>query len=79
MACLAGLLLVFRPMDGARALLVLLGIAMLAEGILNLCVACSMIKIIRHQQPDVLDAEFARKEVKPCDFPKRSCAAASRS
>lgn len=51
MACLAGLLLVFRPMDGARALLVLLGIAMLAEGILNLCVACSMIKIIRHQQP----------------------------
>lgn len=32
MACLAGLLLVFRPMDGARALLVLLGIAMLAEG-----------------------------------------------
>lgn len=61
MACLAGLLLVFRPMDGARALLVLLGIAMLAEGILNLCVACSMIKIIRHQQPDVLDAEFYEK------------------
>ena len=60
-ACLAGLLLVFRPMDGARALLVLLGIAMLAEGILNLCVACSMIKIIRHQQPDVLDAEFYEK------------------
>ena len=49
MACLAGLLLV------------LLGIAMLAEGILNLCVACSMIKIIRHQQPDVLDAEFYEK------------------
>ena len=43
------------------ALLVLLGIAMLAEGILNLCVACSMIKIIRHQQPDVLDAEFYEK------------------
>ena len=61
MACLAGLLLVFRPMDGARALLILLGIAMLAEGILNLCVACSMIKIIRHQQPDVLDAEFYEK------------------
>ena len=60
-ACLAGLLLVFSPMDGARALLVLLGIAMLAEGILNLCVACSMIKIIRHQQPDVLDAEFYEK------------------
>ena len=48
-------------LDGARALLVLLGIAMLAEGILNLCVACSMIKIIRHQQPDVLDAEFYEK------------------
>ena len=48
-------------MDGARGLLVRLGIAMLAEGILNLCVACSMIKIIRHQQPDVLDAEFYEK------------------
>ena len=58
-ACLAGLLLVFRPL--VAALLVLLGIAMLAEGILNLCVACSMIKIIRHQQPDVLDAEFYEK------------------
>lgn len=79
MACLAGLLLVFRPMDGARALLVLLGIAMLAEGILNLCVACSMIKIIRTSSLMFWMRNFMRKEVKPCDFPKRSCAAASRS
>ena len=69
-ACLAGLLLVFSPMDGARALLVLLGIAMLAEGILNLCVACSMIKIIRHQQPDVLDAEFYEKRGSTMRFSK---------
>ena len=59
MALGAGLLL--SLLFSSEFVLVVLGIAMLAEGILNLCVACSMIKIIRHQQPDVLDAEFYEK------------------
>lgn len=50
-----GLALVFRPWDSARLLTVLLGTALLAEGILNLCVAVSTVKIVNHQQPDVIE------------------------
>lgn len=50
-----GLALVFRPWDSARLLTVLLGAALLAEGILNLCVAVSTVKIVHHQQPDVIE------------------------
>ena len=52
---LVGLALVFRPWDSARLLTVLLGTALLAEGILNLCVAISMVKIVSHQRPDVIE------------------------
>lgn len=52
---LVGLSLVFRPWDSARLLTVLLGTALLAEGILNLCVAVSTVKIVDHQQPDVIE------------------------
>jgi len=51
-----GLALVFRPWDSARLLTVLLGAALLAEGILNLCVAVSTVKIVDHQRPDVIEA-----------------------
>ena len=33
----------------------LLGTALLAEGILNLCVAVCTVKIVNHQQPDVIE------------------------
>lgn len=51
-----GLALVFRPWDSARLLTILLGAALLAEGILNLCVALSTVKIVAYQQPDVFEA-----------------------
>ena len=51
-----GLVLVFRPWDSVRLLTALLGAALLAEGILNLCVAVSTVKIVGHQRPDVIDA-----------------------
>lgn len=51
-----GLALVFRPWDSARLLTALLGAALLAEGILNLCVAVSTVKIVGHQRPDVIEA-----------------------
>lgn len=51
----AGLALVFRPWDSARLLTRLLGAALLAEGVLNLCVAVSTVKIVRHQRPDVIE------------------------
>lgn len=50
-----GLALVFRPWDSVRLLTILLGAALLAEGILNLCVAVSTVKIVRHQRPDVIE------------------------
>ena len=51
-----GLVLVLRPWDSARMLATLLGAALLAEGVLNLCVAVSTVKIVPHQQPDVIEA-----------------------
>lgn len=50
-----GAVLVFRPWDSARLLTALLGVALLAEGILNLCVAVSTVKIVSHQRPDVIE------------------------
>ncbi len=53
-----GLLVVFRPAESARLLTVLLGISLLAEGILNLCVVVSTVKIIKNQQPDIIDGSY---------------------
>lgn len=48
----AGILLIIRPAQAARVLMVFLGISMLADGILNLIVALFTVKIIDHQLPD---------------------------
>lgn len=48
----AGVLLIIRPAQAARVLMVFLGISMLADGILNLIVALFTVKIIDHQLPD---------------------------
>lgn len=53
-----GLLLIFRPWESAQLLTVLLGAALLAEGILNLCVAVSTVKIVSNQRPDVIETEY---------------------
>ncbi len=53
-----GLALVFRPWDSIRLLTVLLGVALLAEGILNLCVAVSMVKIVDYQLPDITEMDI---------------------
>jgi len=58
-----GLALVFRPWESAQALTVLLGVSLLAEGVLNLCVALSTVKIVKHQQPDVIDADFEVSDI----------------
>ena len=52
----AGLALVFRPWDSVCLLTALLGAALLAEGVLNLCVTVSTVKIVDHQRPDVIEA-----------------------
>lgn len=53
-----GLLLVFRPWESVQVLTALLGASLLAEGALNLCVAVSTVKIVRHQRPDVIEADY---------------------
>ena len=39
-------------------LVVALGAALLAEGVLNLCVALSTVKIVKNQRPDVIETEY---------------------
>lgn len=59
LAVVIGILLVFRTAETARALMVLLGISLLADGVLNLVTVLSTVKIIRHQYPDnIIDGEF---------------------
>ena len=55
---LVGLVLVFRPAESSLVLTVLLGVSLLAEGILNLCVVVSTVKIVKHQRPDAIDGEY---------------------
>lgn len=55
LTCVIGVLLVFRPWDGAQVLVMLLGISLLLDGILNLSVALCTVKIVRHQQPDSIE------------------------
>jgi len=55
LTCIIGALLVFRPWDSAQVLVMLLGISLLLDGILNLSVALCTVKIVRHQQPDIIE------------------------
>ena len=58
-----GVMLIIRPWESARMLTVLLGISLLSDGVLNLCVVISTVKIIKNQYPDVIEAEFYEKEI----------------
>lgn len=55
---LIGLVLAFRPSTALEVVAIWLGVCLLSDGILNLSVAISLIKIIDHQKPDVIDAEI---------------------
>lgn len=52
-----GFLLVFRPSESAQVVMVLLGMALITEGALNLITILTAVKIIRHQLPEVIDVE----------------------
>ena len=53
-----GAVLIFYPSESGRTLNWLLGLSLMVEGILNLCVALCAIKIIEHQRPDAIEAEM---------------------
>ena len=52
---IVGLAVAFRPFDSAKRLTVLLGAALIAQGLLNLVVVIVTVKIIKNQYPDVID------------------------
>ncbi len=52
-----GFLLMFRPYESARLVMILLGVSLLAEGILNLITILTSVKIFRQQETMVIDAE----------------------
>ena len=55
-----GMLLILKPTESLGTMTVLLGISLLAEGALNLCVALSTVKVIPHQIPDSADRQDYR-------------------
>ena len=50
-----GTLLITRPSESSRILTMLIGVSMLCEGILNIGTMITTVKIIKHQQPDVIE------------------------
>ena len=53
-AGIVGTVLIFYPSESTRRLTWLLGLSLLIDGALNLCVALCAVKIIAHQQSDVV-------------------------
>ena len=56
----AGFLLVLRPSESAQVVMILLGVTLITEGVLNLITILTAVKIIRHQLPEVIDAEYCQ-------------------
>ena len=58
LAGVIGILLIFRTAESARAIMVLLGTAFLADGILNLITVLTTVRIIHNQYPDVITVDY---------------------
>ena len=61
----AGFLLIFRPSESIQIIMILFGIVLVTEGVLNLITILITVKIIRHQMPEVIDAEYCEIEQEP--------------
>ena len=48
---------VIRPFETAEIMMILVGVSVLFEGILNLCVAIYTVKIIKNQKQDIIDMD----------------------
>ena len=53
-----GIGLMIRPWEAAGLMTIFFGASLLAEGILNLCVSISMVKIVRNQYPDIIEEKI---------------------
>jgi uncharacterized membrane protein HdeD (DUF308 family) len=63
-AVIIGGMLVFHPGLSSRVIMVALGIALIADGLMNMVTVLLTVKIIKHQYPDVIDAEFWEEDNK---------------
>lgn len=54
----AGFLLIFWPSESIQTIMILFGINLITEGVLNLITILTAVKIIRHQLPEVIDVEY---------------------
>lgn len=61
----AGFLLIFRPSESIQIIMILFGIVLITEGVLNLITILITVKIIRHQMPEVINAEYCEIEQEP--------------
>ncbi len=61
-AVICGALLMLFPETGARTVTVFLGITLLADGLLNLWVTGSAVRIFREHRPEIVDADGTWKE-----------------
>ena len=57
-----GLALMLRPGEGGSLLMVILGITLVFEGILNFCTVITAVTIIKNQKPDYIEADFIERE-----------------
>lgn len=60
LTAILGALLILRPFDSAAALTILFGLSLLCEGLLNLSVALTTVKIVKNQLPDEPNTGKAR-------------------
>lgn len=54
---IVGFLLILRPYEGARVAMILLGVCLLSEGVLNLITVLTAVKIIRRRSSSEVDAD----------------------
>ena len=57
LTALVGVIVAFRHWESSKVLIVLLGAALFAQGLLNLVVAVITVKIIKNQYPDVIEID----------------------
>ena len=55
---IVGFLLIFRPTESTQVIMILLGLTLLTEGMLNLITILTAVKIIRRQMPEVIDVDY---------------------
>lgn len=53
----AGFLLILRPTQSAQVIMMLLGLSLITEGVLNLITILTAVRIVRRKTPEIIDAD----------------------